>query len=126
MKRRKLNDRFTGVAVNTRSKIESRGKSEWIGSSSRNYEYFAILESNAYYNAPDDEHASFCYHSRHTPSFVSLEALENYMEENNIKIGSMMTNVVRINEGKEDSYDRKVSVPITSISYVNNSTKSAF
>lgn len=114
MKKRKFTDEYTGKLPRPEKK---ETKTTWGGSSSYRMKFYAILESNTYYKNDDDNYANFEGFCDYTPEFGTLNELMEYMDKNNIKIGSMLTRDVPINDGYHKAYKRTVSVPITDISY---------
>ncbi len=114
MKKRKFTDEYTGKLQRPE---KNETKTTWGGSSSYRMKFYAILVSNTYYKSDDATYANFEGFCDYTPDFGTLNELMEYMDKNNIKIGSMLTRDVPINDGYHKSYKRTVNVPITDISY---------
>lgn len=111
MAKRKLKDKFTGISKGT-----PFGK-EWSsgGSHTNNVFYYATLYSRAFYKTEDDNYASFDGFQISTPRFESIDKLRKYMEDNGIKVGSMITRTIPINDWEHKPYNRVVSMPVTDI-----------
>lgn len=114
MTKRKFVDTFTGRLP---EKGESSLKGNWGGSSQKRKRFYAILESNTYYRTDDDNYANFDGWNDQTPSFDSLEELMDYMNKNDIRLGSIITREVPINDGEHKVYKRVVKLPVTHIEY---------
>lgn len=117
--KRKFTDKYTGRLKKDKSVFfEPIPENNRIGGGlSRTTKFYAIIESMTYYKTEDDNYANFEDLFEKTPEFKSMDELKEYMNTNNIRIGSEMTRVVPINDGEHKVYKREVKVPITDISY---------
>ena len=81
--------------------------------------FYAVLKSDAKYETPDDNYANFSGHTETTPKFSSMGELINYLNKNNIQIGSKLKKVVPINNWDDEVYNRVVWMPITRIEFMS-------
>lgn len=117
MARRKFKDKFTGILNKDNQNPSVSVISSWSPSSSsqEGMYYHARLHSDGYYKTEDDNYATINGYCETTPNFRTVEELKSYMDEKGIKIGSMITTTVPINDWEHKPYDRVVSLPITKI-----------